>query len=342
MRVLKTAFGQLNGKEIEKYTLENDRGMRVSFINYGCIITEIFVPDANGVFENVVLGFDNLDAYVENSAYFGAIIGRVAGRIREGTFQMNGSVYRLSQNEGKNHLHGAGELNHAIWHAQILNPDSENTVSVKFSYHSSDGANGYPGNVDVSVTYSLDNENTFKIAYEAESDKDTVLNLTNHSYFNLSGNCKADVCSHILKADISKFVELRNDLIPTGRLCDVEGTVFDFSLGRKLADGVESTNSQNILAGNGYDHALVFSNCKGANLAILSEPVSGRKMTMKTDYPCFVLYSGNQLKEKYMGVCLETQLLPDAVNHQNFEEYGSVILEKNRKYSHCTSYIFGI
>ncbi len=347
MKITKDIFGMHNGNPIERFSLKNDNGMIVRAINYGCIITEIIVTDKDGNFENVVLGFDNIDDYKNYSPYFGAIVGRVAGRIANGKFTLNGTEYQLPKNEGENHLHGNAELNNVLWSAQEFCDTENNLATVKFTYTSPNGENGYPGNVTISVTYTLDNNNELKITYEATTDKDTILNLTNHSYFNLSGNMKRTICNHVLTADIESYVELKDDLIPTGNLPKAKGTTFDFKRSYAISEGVNSNDKQNTIAGNGYDHALIFKDCKAENLATLKDPESGRIMTMKTDYPCFVLYTGNQLDgsfkingtpvTKHAALCMEAQHLPGA---PNFPQFGDITLKAGEVYKQYVRYKF--
>ncbi len=349
MNVTKELYGRHGERDVFRFIIENDNGMKVSAINYGCAITEIIVPDKNDAFENVVLGFDSFKGYESNLPHFGAVVGRVAGRITGSKFTLKGSEYILPENEGKNHLHGNGEFDHTVWNSMLTERGIGlgRSVGVEFSYMSPGGSNGYPGNVNVTVTYTLDNNNKLMIEYRGSTDESTLLNLTNHSYFNLSGDAVRTVEDHVLKSDVALFVPLNEDLTPTGRLQNVRETMFDFSSGRVLREGMESEDAQNVIAGNGYDHALIFNDCKDYNLytrgdvhsAVLYDEVSGRKLLMETDYPCFVCYSGNQLEKKHNAVCLEAQLLPDAVNHRGF---GSTVLRPDREYRHFVSYQFGI
>lgn len=349
MNVTKELYGMHGDTDIFKFVIENDNGMRVSAINYGCAITEILAPDKDGKLENVVLGFDSFKEYEKNPPHFGAVIGRVTGRISGSRFKLKNQVYTLPSNEGENHLHGNGELDHAVWNYMLTGRGFGvgKAVGIEFSYESHDGSNGYPGCVNITVTYTLDNMNRLMIEYRAATDTDTILNLTNHSYFNLSGDAKRTVEDHILKCDAERFLPLNSDLTPNGRIRDVCETTFDFSGGHTLRVGMESEDEQNIIAGHGYDHALVFGNCKDYSLytrnpvhsAVLYDEKSGRKLTMETDYPCFVCYSGNQLPKKHNAVCLEAQLLPDAVNHRGF---GSTVLKPNKEYRRFVSYQFGI
>ncbi|WP_066368997.1 aldose epimerase family protein [Neobacillus fumarioli] len=345
MEVKEQSFGQYDGRKVSEYILINDKGMAVSCLNYGCVITKILVPDKGGNVENVVLGFERLEDYVEWSPYFGAVIGRVAGRISGARFKLDGTEYQLAANEGTNHLHGGRQgFDSVVWNAEIVK--EETAVGVKFFYLSRDGEEGYPGNLETTVTYRLDNNNELSIHFQARTDQTTLVNLTNHSYFNLSGNLKRDCSAHMLRLDACGFLELRSDLIPTGKVLNVAETPFDFRAGRPIADGMHSSHPQNILAGNGYDHPLIFSK-QGENKIVLSEEESGRVMEMKTNQPCVVFYSGNQLEgsfsvsgvpvRKYLGVCLETQGYPDAIHHP---EFPSVVLKPGELYNHVTTYRF--
>ncbi len=346
MKILEKQFGRYEGEQVIEYSLVNDAGMTVSCLNYGCVITKIIVPDRSGSFENVVLGFDTFEDYLKwTSPYFGAVVGRVAGRIKDASFELDGKKYSLTANELPNHLHGGRKgFNSAVWRTEKV--EEETSVGVKFIYHSPHGEEGYPGNLETIVTYLLTNENELKISFEAGTDRATLVNLTNHSYFNLSGNIKRDCAEHILQLENDRFLELAPDSIPTGKQLEAANTPFDFQHGRKIADGIHSTHPQNILAGNGYDHPLVFSK-KGFNTIVLSEAESGRTLEVTTDQPCVVVYTSNHLKgpfsmagipaRRHLGVCLETQGLPDAIHHP---EFPSIILEPGEKYTQETTYRF--
>ncbi|MCP8967957.1 aldose epimerase family protein [Ectobacillus ponti] len=343
MDVQKQVFDELDGQAVHSFTITNDHGMAVTCISYGCIITDILVPDANGVRENVVLGFDSIAEYQQYSPYFGAVIGRVAGRIAGGEFELNGKTYKLAQNNGQNHLHGGLKgFDRVVWDAEII----EN--GVVFSYVSPDGEEGYPGTLHVKVTYTLSNDNELVISYHGVSDQDTLLNMTNHTYFNLSGNLKRDTTEHVLLIKSDRFGELTEDLLPTGAALPVEGTAFDFREGRKLVDGVRSEDAQNVLAGRGYDHPFLL-NENFAQEIILADAESGRRLIMETDQPAVVLYSGTQMTDdhsirgvqsrRYLGLCLETQGLPDAIHHPQFP---SVVLKKDAAYKAVTKYKFTV
>lgn len=335
----------IEGQEWTEFTLVNDRGVSVSFLDYGGIITSINTPDKNGVFENVVIGYDDYKDYLTDGNYFGALIGRVSGRIENSTFELNGKTYNLPQNEGDHHLHGGPVGLHGVrWQVELV--DTATSSSAVLYHTSIDGEAGYPGTVKFKVTYTLTNENEFTIDYEAFSDQDTVLSLTNHSYFNLSGNLKETVLNHNVKMDASQFIELDEALIPTGRLLPVANTVFDFTKGRKIVDGVDSGDPQNKVASDGYDHFFLFDHKEEENV-VVSEPNSGRVLTVKTNQPAMVLYTANSVgpglklkereSEKYLGVCLETQSTPASLKHPGFP---SIKLAKDETYRHTTTFTF--
>ncbi|MET1032235.1 aldose epimerase family protein [Domibacillus tundrae] len=331
--------GKINGTNIKEFTLRNKNGMEVSFLDYGCIITKIIVPDREGHLENVVLGYENIDQYADNPWYLGAVIGRFAGRISGGSFELDGQTYALEQNDGNNHLHGGKTgFDKAIWQSECI------AGGVRFTYESPDGDGGYPGNVKVAVTYTLNDENEFAIQYEAVSDAPTLLNMTNHTYFNLSGGLKWDITDHVLQIDSDQYAELNDQLLPTGTLQPVEGTSFDFRRGQPIQTGVESDDPQNKLAGEGYDHPFVLS---GNGDITLSDEPSGRVLSIKTDQNCVVLYAGTQITEgvplnggesyKYAELCLETQGLPDSIHHPQFPQS---TLTKDERYVSRTVYRF--
>ncbi|MDT8858841.1 galactose mutarotase [Alkalihalobacillus sp. MEB130] len=344
MNITQKEFGLLNGKAVTSFTLKNNQGIEVTCINYGCIITNIMTPNQEGRFENIVLGFDSIEEYVKHGApYYGAVVGRVAGRMKKGQFELEGKAYSLPKTDGDNHLHGGVEgFSHKIWIATVF--EKEHEVGVEFTYHSEDGEEGYPGNLDVKVTYTLTASNKLIIKYEAESDQTTLVNLTNHSYFNLSGNLKKDVLNHVLTLPSNQFLELASDMIPTGKAIDVEGTPFDFRKERRIGDGIGSELEQIQLVGNGYDHPFLLQEKK----MLLKDEESGRVMTVETDEPCVVLYTGNHLKgdyevrgvksENYLGLCLETQGPPDSIHHPQFS---SCILRKGELYQTSTTFTFG-
>lgn len=345
MNITESIFGEINGQKVKSYTLRNDHRMEVTCIAFGCTLTKIHVADREGNIENVVLGFDTIEEYVNDSPFFGSVIGRVAGRIHPATFELDGVVCHLPQNEEKKHLHGGPHGFHqVIWDSAIEEKSDE--IAIKFSYISPAGEEGYPGRVKVTVTYSLNNHNELVITYQGISDKKTLLNLTNHSYFNLSGDLKRDILQHELTIKSDYFLELNESLLPTGDLIDVENTSFDFRKGKQLIEGVTSQHVQNQLVGGGYDHPFVLNKNQQEEICLVDR-ASGRKLVVETDKPSVVLYTANMLESnfqlrgtpsrKHLGVCLETQDPPNAIYHPDFP---SIVLEKNEVYRSKTSFKF--
>lgn len=331
----------------KEYTLVNEQGMSVSVINFGGIITEMLVPNRNGKLENVVIGFKNYADYETNPNYFGALIGRVAGRIQGGEFVLNGKTYSLDHNDGDNHLHGgASGFHQVIWNVDPF--QTGDTVGLKLTHKSLDGDGGYPGNLDVTVTYILNNDNQFTIDYAATSDQVTPITLTNHSYFNLSGDLKNTIHHHHITIDSEEIVKLDEKLIPTGKLMNVFNTSFDFRESRSLHEGFNDKSEQNTVAGNGYDHYFIF-NKKKENAVTVSDEKSGRLLMIKTDQPGMVMYTSNMLEdgmelkegfsEKYLGVCFETQASPASLHYPGFP---SVILKAGEQYKKQTVFSFSI
>ncbi|WP_394578287.1 aldose epimerase family protein [Cytobacillus firmus] len=344
MNITESIFGELNGHIIKSYTISNDHGMSVSCIEYGGIITGISVPDREGNIENVVLGFDTLEEYVNHSPFFGAIIGRVAGRIAGSAFTLDGTMYQLAKNDGEHQLHGgAGGFHQVIWDSAA--EMGLNEANIRFSYISQDGEEGYPGTLEATVNYTLNNENELVISYEAISDIKTIINLTNHTYFNLSGDLKRDILEHEVTIKSDHFLELDETLIPTGEFIHVENTPFDFRAGKKIKEGVKSGHPQNMLAGGGYDHPFLLNS---GEMTVV-DSASGRKLAVETDRPSVVLYTANMLgsdfkirgvqSKSHLGLCLETQCPPDSVHHEHFP---SIVLEKNEVYKTKTSFKFHV
>ena len=319
------------GEDVYVYTFANKNGVEVSITNFGGAITSIKAPDRNGVFADVVLGYDTLDDYVKNPRYLGALIGRYANRIAGGKFSLNGVEYQLAQNNGANHLHGGNKgFDKRVWNS------AEIESGLILEYFSKDGEENYPGDLDVAVTYSLNDQNELRIEYRANTDKDTIVNLTNHSYFNLAGH--GTILDHELTLNADSFTPVSEDLIPTGEISAVAGTPMDFRTGRMIAPG-------------GYEHNFVLNDWKHGSLrsvARLRERVSGRVMEVLTTQPGIQFYSGNFLDgsligkggvayEKYAALCLETQHYPDAPNHPNFP---ATVLRPGETYSELTVYKF--
>lgn len=331
----------------KEYTLANDHGISVSILDFGGIITKLMAPDQKGQIENIVLGFRDYQDYETNNSYLGAIIGRVAGRIQTSSFELENKIYQLEANNGKNHLHGGSNgYHHILWDSTPF--QTETAVGVKLTHKSVDSAGGYPGNIDITVTYTLTNDNELILDYAAISDQTTPITLTNHAYFNLSGNLKHTVEEHLINISSSRFVELDEELIPTGKIVNVAGTPFDFrNEGQVLGTGFCSSYKQNVIVGNGYDHYFIFDEQDGIK-ATVKEPVSGRIMTVRTNQPGMVMYSSNSMDEslalrersscKYLGVCFETQASPASLHHH---EFPSVILHAGEKYEKQTVFSFG-
>ncbi|MEC5423463.1 aldose epimerase family protein [Virgibacillus sp. C22-A2] len=330
-----------------EYTLTNDNGMSISVLNFGGIITKIMVPDRKGNLENVVLGYKNHTDYERNPHFFGALVGRVAGRIQGASFELNGQTYSLEANDGENHLHGGTSGFHqVIW--QVESFQLKNALGLKLSHQSADRDGGYPGNLDVEVIYTWNNSNELSIDYRANSDQDTPLALTNHSYFNLSGDLKATVQNHQVTIDSDYFVELDEQLIPTGEKLPVSGSTFDFRSGQKLRAGFQDTAAQHNIADHGYDHYFIFNNKAGVNAVAIDEE-SGRTLTIKTDQPGMVLYTANSLSNNlelreaasrnHLGVCFETQAPPASLHHTGFPD---VILPAGTEYNKRTVFSFGV
>jgi aldose 1-epimerase len=324
--VVKASFGKLpDGTEIESYTLHNARGASAKVITYGATLTELTVPDRHGNMGDVVLGFDNLEGYLGQHPFFGGTIGRYANRIAKGKFTLDGKEYQLALNNGPNSLHG-GQLgfNRRVWKAEPL--EEKNGAAVRFSYLSKDGEENYPGNLRVSVTYTLTNTDELKIQYAADTDKDTVLNLTNHSYFNLSGTDTGTILKYILYLNADKYTPVDSTLIPTGAIDSVVGTPLDFL--KPTAIGARIAELKEI---GGYDHNFVL-NGKAGTLRLaanVTDPESGREMEVLTTQPGIQFYSsiglngsikgkGGVAYEKYGAICLETQHFPDSPNHPDF------------------------
>lgn len=335
-----------NGKWKE-YTLSNDSGISMNVLNYGGTITKIMVPDQKGNIENVVLGYRDYRDYESNPHYFGAIIGRVAGRIQGASFKVENRTYPLAANNGKNHLHGGPNGFHqVIW--DTIPFQTQDAIGLKLTYKSVNGEAGYPGNLEMMITYTLNNKNQLSLDYAATCDQTTPLSLTNHSYFNLSGNLKNTIQDHHVTIASSRFAELNEDLIPTGKLVDVDETPFDFrNNGLVLGTGFNSTFMQNRIVGNGYDHYFIFDNKLAEAVGTLEDPISGRVMSVKTDQPGMVMYTSNAMdtkwtlregpSRKYLGICFETQASPASLHHQGFP---SAMVKSGEKYEKQTVFSF--
>jgi aldose 1-epimerase len=339
-QIQKTLFGRMeDGREAYLYTFSNSGGMEVDITNYGGIITSIRVPDRNGNRENVLLGFDTLEQYLGSHPFFGAIVGRYANRIADGAFSINGKQYQLSRNDGVNHLHGGSKG----FYTRLWNPEVINGNTLQLTYFSQDGEEGYPGNLEVTVTYTLTDLNELIISYKATTDRSTPVNLTSHAYFNLSGDHTTDILTHQLMLHADYYTPVNTQLIPTGELISVRGTPFDFTTSQPIGARIDKVPG-------GYDHNFVLRpSSDSLRLAgILYHPESGRKMEVLTSKPGIQFYSGNFLDgslkgfngiayEKYAGLCLETQYYPDSPNQPAFP---STILNPGDIYRSTTIYKF--
>ena len=350
MSIEKKLFGTLSdGREVYSYTLKNASGTSVKILNYGGTLVELNVADRNGKIEDLIGGYDTLDSYVNGDGYQGALIGRFGNRINKGKFTLEGVNYTLFINNGENHLHG-GEFgfDKKIWDTEAIDGDEP---TLKLHVLSPDGDEGYPGNLDVTVTYTLTKENGLSIRYEATTDKATPINLTNHTYFNLGGYNSGSVHSHILTLDADTYLPTDERLIPTGEMRSVVGTPFDFRTPKRIGEDIKSDNVD-IKLGGGYDHCLNFAGGETAEpvkRGELYEEKSGRVMELYTNQPCVQLYTGNFLtNEKYpfkggypqsiqTFVCLETQHMPDSINQIGFTD---CVLRPGEKYDFTTEYRF--
>lgn len=328
-------------------TITNKNGMMATITPYGGIIISLLVPDKNGNFSDVVLGYDSAEQYPRGNPFFGALVGRYGNRIAKGKFTLEGKEYQLSTNNGANSLHGGpGGFHNVYWTMEDV---SENKKELY--YLSKDGEEGYPGNLKVKVTYTLTDDNELVIDYEATTDKTTIVNLTQHSYFNLAGAGNGTILDHSLSINADKFIPVNEELIPTGELKDVKGTPFDFTTATKIGNRINDDDVQ-IKNGKGYDHTWVLNRkADGLTLAAtLSEPASGRVMEVWTTEPGVQFYSGNFLNGTYVGkggkkyeyrsaLCLETQHFPDSPNQPSFP---TTVLKPGEVYKTQTVYRFGI
>jgi aldose 1-epimerase len=350
MKSTREPFGKTpDGTEVTLYTLTNQSGAEARVMTYGGIVVSLRVPDRDGKLDDVVLGYDDLEGYVrDNSPYFGALIGRYGNRISRGRFTLDGVEYRLARNNGENHLHGGLRgFDKVVWRASDVTQSEGQALQL--TYLSRDGEEGYPGNMSVTVIYTLTGENELKIKYSATTDRPTILNLTNHSYFNLAG--AGDILSHEVTINADRFTPIDKGLIPTGELARVEGTPMDFrtpaTIGYRIEEGYEQ-----LLYGLGYDHNWVLN--KDVDALTLAARVyergSGRVLEVYTTQPGMQFYSGNFLDgtirgkggkvyERRNGFCMETQHFPDSPNHPDFP---STILSPGQRYEQMTVYKFSV
>jgi aldose 1-epimerase len=335
-----------SGDEVTEYALTNIHGLEMRVMNYGCTITSLKVPDRDGVLGDIVLGFDTLEGYLSSPHYFGCIIGRCAGRIAKGTFQLDGITYHLPINQSPHHLHGGNKgFDKVIWKAKPF--QNESGVGIDFHYLSPDGEEGYPGNLSVIVRYFLSNENALLMEYGGQSDKPTIINLTQHSYFNLAG--RGDILKHGLQIIANRFLPLDANKVPAGELMQVSDTPFDFTTPQLVLNSFLKPDSQTAIA-KGLDHCWVLNKTEEStsHAATLFDPDSGRMMDIFTTEPGLQVYTGNYLEGigkngisygPYSGIALETQHFPDAPNQKDFP---SIVLRPGETYSTKTIWRFSV
>lgn len=341
----KQSFGKTKeGKEVFLYTLENKNGMKAQITNFGAILVNLYVPDKNGKAEDVVLGFDSVTGYEENPSFFGACIAPSANRIGGASFSLNGETYQLKKNNGENNLHSDEAIgsHKSIW---MVEEDGHGLV---FTLEQKDGEMGFPGNKICKVTYTLDEENAFKIHYEISSDKDTIINPTNHSYFNLKGHQAGNIMDHKITLLASHYTPADQTSIPYGEIASVEGTPMDLRKETVVGEKIDSDFEQLQFAA-GYDHNWVTDDCDGTvrKIATVKAPTESRVMEVYTDLPGVQFYAGNFIDEqvgknqvtygKRSGLCLETQFFPDSIHKENFP---SCVFGPNREYWSTTIYKF--
>ena len=350
--ITKEPWGTVDGEQVDLYTLTNSSGMEVKITNYGGIIQSIKVPDRNGNFDNVTLGFATLEEYVDhNDPYFGAIIGRYGNRIAGGQFELDGVTYQLATNNGPNHLHGGVKgFDKRVWSATEV--QSGNSVGLRLNYTSLDDEEGYPGTLDVEMTYTLTNNNSIRMDYHATTDAPTIVNLTNHAYFNLVGEGTGTIEGHLLRLHADHYTPVDETLIPTGEIAPVAGTPFDFRKRHAIGERIRDNHEQ-IDFGRGYDHNFVLNrpNPEDTSMIVAArvfEPTTGRALVIKTTEPGIQFYSGNFLDGTLVGTsgkfyrqtdgfALETQHYPDSPNKPQFP---STELRPGEEYETTTVYRF--
>lgn len=352
MEIVKELFGIMpGGGKVYLFTLKNHNGMTAKISSFGAAVVSLMVPDKYGKFDDIVLGYDNLQGYLEGRFFFGATIGRNANRIRNSRIKINNKVYILNKNEGENQLHGGIKgFDKVLWLPKTY-INNEKNQCIELSYLSRDGEEGYPGNLNVKVVYTLYSDNKLKIDYSAISDKDTLVNMTNHSYFNLSGHASGSILKHKVMINSDKFTVNDKSSIPTGEIRSVKGTPMDFTRLTRIDQNMDSSYDQ-IIFGNGYDHNWILNKSKNnmEKAVEVFDPYSGRFMKVYTTEPGMQFYTGNYINEfhncknnasygKNSGLCLETQYFPDSLNHENFP---MPILKSGEYYKQTTIYKFAI
>ncbi|WP_179021862.1 aldose epimerase family protein [Winogradskyella forsetii] len=350
--IVKSEFGKTNDStSVQQYTLKNSNGVELNVITYGGRITSLKVPNKDGKLENVVLGHDTMEGYLrDDNPFFGALIGRFGNRIAKGKFTLDGKEYNLETNDGSNHLHG-GVLgfDRVIW--KVTPMEGKEDSALKLTYLSKDGEEGYPGNLEVTVIYTLTKDNALEVSYEATTDKTTVINLTQHAYFNLTGDFSKDILNHDVVIDADTYLPVDETLIPTGEIRKVEGTPFDFTSVKKIGKEIGADNEQ-LKRGQGYDHCWVLNGEKGDMRFVASayDETSGRFMEILSTEPAIQFYTGNFLDGTLpnpnggtyahrTGFCLETQHYPDSPNQEAFP---TTVLHPDETYSTKTTFKFSI
>jgi len=347
MTLTKKPFGIVDGNEVDLYTIEFSDHLKATITNYGGIITSLFLPDTNGKMVNVVLGYHDLASYIHDTLYLGAITGRFCNRIEEAKFSIDGHDYKLAANIDPNHLHGGVKgFNKKVW--EVINTkESPEKVEITLQYVSVDGAEGYPGTLKTIVTYIF-TPDSWQIEYKATTDKATIINLTQHTYFNLSGDFDADILDHELQLNAKSFLPVNGESIPTGELREVADTPFDFTTSKMIGERI-ALDEQQLKYGNGYDHCWVLDGLDNKNAGSLYHPNSGRQMEFFTTEPGIQFYSGNFIDgvnkegnnkfEPRAGLCLETQHFPNSPNQSKFP---SVELRPGDVFKSSTTYKFSI
>ena len=349
MSINSKVFGKIpDGREVTEFIITNRSGASVSLLNYGAVVRSIIVPDSNGTLGDVTLGFDTLGEYINNTAYIGAVVGRVGNRIGGAKFTLGGKVYELDKNNGEHCLHGGpGGFHSKLWNAEIT---GENTV--RMVYTSRDMEEGYPGKLTVRLDYTFGDDNALTLEYTITTDADTIHNVTHHAYFNLDGHGGGDILGHDIEIDARAITAVSSPAsIPTGELRDVDGTVFDLRKPKNIGKMLEKiSDDEQMTFGGGYDHNFVLNGSGFRKFAEVTGPVSGRVMTVYTDQPGVQLYTGNMMPESLPGkggavyhrrgaLCLETQHYPDSINQKDFP---SVVLRTGETFTSKTAYCFGV
>jgi len=350
-KISSTSFGAVDDEEVRLYTIENRNGMIMRVTNYGATVTELWVPDADGTLDDVGLGFDTLDGYLNDSPYFGCVAGRVANRIAAGRFELDGQTYQLATNNGPNHLHGGVRgFDKVVWDAEPI--EDELGRGVRFTYVSPDGEEGYPGTLRVTVEYVLTDDDAFQMLASATTDAPTPVNLLHHSYWNLAGHDAGSILDHVLTIDAERYTPTDATYIPTGEIVPVEGTPYDFRTPTPMGANAGAIPRVGEDDPGGYDMNFVVDGDPGSlrRAAVVTEPVSGRVMEIWANQPGIQFYTGNWIAgiagkegavyEKHAGFCLETQAFPDAINRQGEPGWPSVVLRPGQRYSHVMVHRF--